>query len=206
MNDDAQTALELFVEKTERLSRYVRENSSSRGLVVNPGGLVGVFREGEGGEWKIASTIEGFLATFRMFVQARDKIALYSLERDSQGQAKQQKTKLLDLTGLSADWYEQVEKAYSTIDRALAIAPPKLVYDDQPVTRREVLETFLYGDFVHASPVKRATLKRWQSQRETFGEFQLEFVSVVGFIFGQILEVAEACERELQQYGNQLTL
>src|SRR6266478_9351257 len=97
MDEIARTTLELFVEKTERLAKYVRENDARNSLVVNPGGLVGVFRNAREEEWQIASTLDGFLVTFRMFVQPGDKIALYSLERDSQRQPKRQKPKLLDL-------------------------------------------------------------------------------------------------------------
>lgn len=197
MNDEAQRTLELFIEKAERLSRFVRENHAPRGLVVNPGGLMGIFRENDGEEWEIASTLEGFLATFRMFVQARDKIALYSLERDPQGQVKKRKPRLLDLAGLSAEWYEKVERVYATIDLALAVVPPKLIYNDQPITRREVLETFLYGDYVHVT--RRELFQQWRSQKDVFAELQFEFVTILGFLFGQILDVAEACRHELRQ-------
>jgi hypothetical protein len=93
MDDEARKTLELFVEKADRLVKYIKENHARNSLVVNPGGLIGVFRNAEGEEWQIASTLDGFLVTFRMFVQPRDRIALYPLARDSQRQPIPQKLK-----------------------------------------------------------------------------------------------------------------
>ena len=197
MDDEARKTLELFVEKADRLAKYVRENQARNSIVVSPGGLVGVFRNSEEEEWQVASTLDGFLVTFRMFVQPGDRIALYSLERDSQRQPKRQKPRLLDLAGLSPDWYEKVEQAYQLVDVALAIAPPNLMYNDEPITRRKILETFLYGDNVHVNAAHRETFNQWRRLPDLFGELQLEFVTILGFMFGQILEVAEACKHEL---------
>src|SRR3989442_811652 len=101
MDDEARKTLELFVEKVDRLAKYVMENDAHNSIVVNPGGLMGVFRHAEDEEWQIASTLDGFLVTFRMFVQPRDRIALYPLARDSQRQPIPQKPELLALPGLS---------------------------------------------------------------------------------------------------------
>lgn len=189
--------LELFVEKAERLTKYVRENHALNSVIVNPGGLVGIFRNSEEEEWQIASTLDGFLVTFRMFVQPRDRIALYSLKRDSHRQLLRQKPKLLDLTGLSLSWYEKVEQAYTLIDTTLATPLPNLVYNNIPITRREILETFLYGDGVHINAANREIFNQWRHSTTLFGGLQLEFVTILGLIFGQILEVAEFGKREL---------
>ena len=197
MDEASRTTLELFVEKAERLAKYVKENDARNSIVVNPGGLMGVFRNSEEEEWQVASTLDGVLVTFRMFVQPGDRIALYSLERDSQGQPKRQKPKLLDLVGLSPDWYEKVEQAYQWVDIALAIAPPNLMYNGEPITRRKILETFLYGDNVHVNATHRETFNQWRRLPDLFGELQLEFVTILGFVVGQIWEIAEACKHEL---------
>jgi hypothetical protein len=195
MDEASRTTLELFVEKVERLAKYIRENDARNTIVINPGGLMGVFRNGEDKEWQVASTLDGFLVTFRMFVQPRDKIALYSLERVSQGQPKQQKPKLLDIEGLSPDWYEKVKQAYTHIDDALNIA--RFSYNGQSITRREILETFLYGDGVHINVTYRETLKQWRRLPDLFGDLQLEFTITLVFMFSQISAVAEACKHEL---------
>ena len=64
MDDEARKTLELFVEKADRLVKYIRENHARNSIVVNPGGLIGVFRNAEGEEWQIASTLDGFLVVF----------------------------------------------------------------------------------------------------------------------------------------------
>lgn len=195
MDEASRTTLELFVEKVERLAKYVRENDARNTIVINPGGLMGVFRNAEDEEWQVASTLDGFLVTFRMFVQPRDKIAFYSLERDSQGQPKRQKPKFLDIDGLSPDWYEKIEQAYKYIDDALNVA--RFSYNGQSITRREILETFLYGDGVHINATHRETLKQWRRLPDLFGDLQLEFTTILVFMFSQISAVAEACKHEL---------
>ena len=197
MDDEARKTLELFVEKADRLEKYVRENHARNSIVVNPGGLIGVFRHAEDEEWQIASTLDGFLVTFRMFVQPRDRIALYPLARDSQRQPKSQKPELLDLPGLSHGWYEKVERAYQLADVYLTIAPSTLMHNGEPITRRKVLETFLYGDNVHVNAPERETFNEWRRNSDLFGELKFEFVTILGFIFARILEVAEACRHEL---------
>jgi len=196
MDDEARKSLELFVEKADRLVRYIRENVASNSIVVNPGGLIGVFHNAEDEEWQIASTLDGFLVTFRMFVQPRDRIALYPLARDSQRQPIPQKPEMLDLPGLSPWWHEKFERAYQLVDALLAIAPPNLMYNGEPITRRKVLETFLYGDNVHVNAPERETFNEWRRNSDLFGELQFEFVNILGFIFARILEVAEACRHE----------
>lgn len=197
MDEASRITLELFVEKAERLVKYVRENHVRNSIVVNPGGLVGVFRNAEEEEWQLASTLDGFLVTFRMFVQPGDRIALYSLERDSQRQPKRQKSKLLDLAGLSPDWYAKIEQAYQLVDVFLAGEPPSLIYNGEPITRRKILETFLYGDNVHVNATHRETFNQWRCLPNLFGELQLEFVTILVFMFSQISEVTGACRHEL---------
>ena len=197
MDNEAQKTLELFVEKADRLEKYVRENHARNSIVVNPGGLIGVFRHAGDEEWQIASTLDGFLVTFRMFVQPRDRIALYSLVRDSQRQPILQKPELLNLRGLSPGWNEKVERAYQLVDLTLSIAPPNLMYNGEPITRRKILETFLYGDNVHVNAPDRETFNEWRRNSDSFGELKFEFVTILGFMFARIVEVAEACRHEL---------
>lgn len=195
MDEASRTTLELFVEKAERLAKYVKENHARNSIVVNPGGLVGVFRNAEEEEWQVASTLDGVLVTFRMFIHKRDRIALYRLDRDKKGQPIW--PELLDLVGLSSEWYEKVKQAYKWIDIALAIAPPNLMYNDEPITRWKILETFVYGEYAHAEPTHRETLNQWRRDKDLFGKLRFEFVTILGFMFGQILEVAESSKYEL---------
>jgi hypothetical protein len=83
------------------------------------------------------------------------------------------------------------------VDVFLALAPPNIMYNGEPITRRQILETFLYGDNVHVNATQRETFNQWRRLPDLFGELQLEFVTILGFMFGQICEVAEACKHEL---------
>ena len=195
MDDKTRKTLELFVEKAERMKKYIQENHARNSIVVNPGGLMGVYRNADDEEWQIASTLDGLLVTFRMFVQSKDGIDLYLLERDSQG--KRRRPKLLDLPGLSDVWYEKVEQAYKNIDTLLSIAPSNLFYNGEPIERWKILETFLYGDGVHVNPIHRETFNQWQHFPDLFGDLKHWFLTILGFIVGQILEVAEVSKHEL---------
>ncbi len=187
MDEVSRKTVELFIEKAEDLTKYASEN--------NYGGLMGVFRSVEEEEWQIHPAIRGFLLTFRMFIQSGDGIALYVLERDSQGQPK--RPKLLDLTGMSDSWHEKVGQAYKLVADALAVTLPNPIYNGEPITRWKILETFLYGEFAHTT--QRETFNQWQRVPDLFGNLQFEFVGILGFMFGQILAVAEASKHELGQ-------
>ena len=71
------------------------------------------------------------------------------------------------------------------------------MYNGEPITRRKVLETFLYGDNVHVNAPERETYNEWRRNADLFGDLKFEFVTILGFIFARILEVAEACRHEL---------
>jgi hypothetical protein len=179
MIETSRETLELFVEKAEELKKDYR-------------GVMGVFRNVGEEEWQNYPEIRGFLLTFRLFILRRDGIALYVSE---QGLLK--RPELLDLPGMSESWHVKVEQAYKWVTNALAIAPPNLIYDGKPITCWEVLETFLYGKFAHINVDKRETFQRWQRVPDLFANIQFEFVRIVGFMFGEILAVAEASKQEL---------
>jgi hypothetical protein len=189
VDEVSRKTLELFIEETEDLKKYISENSY--------GGLMGIFRRVKEEEWQIHPAIRGFLLTFRKFIQSGDGIALYVLERDSRGKPK--RPKLLDLTGTSDSWHEKVEQAYKWVADALVIAPPNLIYNGEPITRWEILETFVYGKFAHANTTKRETFNQWRRLPDLFGNLQLEFVTVLMFMFDQIWAVAEASKHELER-------
>jgi hypothetical protein len=53
MIDQARKTLELFIGKADRLAKYVKENHAHDSIVVTPGGLMDIFRNGESEEWQI---------------------------------------------------------------------------------------------------------------------------------------------------------
>jgi hypothetical protein len=69
------------------------------------------------------------------------------------------------------------------------------------ITRRKILETFLYGDNVHVNVTDRETFNQWRRLPDLFRELQLEFVTILGFMFGRILEVAAASKQELDLHA-----
>jgi hypothetical protein len=61
MDEVSRKTLKLFVEKAERLAKYVRENDARNSIVVNPGGLMGVFRNAEDLWWPTVSGSSAFV-------------------------------------------------------------------------------------------------------------------------------------------------
>ena len=96
-------------------------------------------------------------------------------------------------------WYTLVRQTYKLFDDALAIAPSKLVYNGEAITRWTVLETFLYGKFLHVNLTHRETLKKWERDQDLYGNFLLEFITIVAFMFGEMLPVVEASRLELER-------
>jgi len=189
---DAKERLELFIEQAEAWTQYVK--------AIHPDiSKAGIYRNSNDDEWQIHPTIYGSVCILRMFMQSRDGIALYLLERDTQTERaiQRQQTLLKNLPGLSEEWNIKVEQAYTWIDQALTIPQPKLVYKDEILTRWKILETFLYGKYGHVIQEHRETYKQWQAIPDLFKDIQLEFVSTVWFIHGQIRDVAEASKKEL---------
>src|SRR5258708_9140484 len=140
MDEVSRNTLERFIENVEELKQYCTPAN-------NFGGLMGIFRGSDEEQWQIHPAIKGLLLTFSMFIKSKDGIAPYVLERDGKGQPP--RPKLLDLPGTSESWKEVVREAYKQFDTLLSFTLPKLVYNGQPITRWEVLETFMYGKYAH---------------------------------------------------------
>ncbi len=191
MDELSRKILEIFVEDAVR---YIAEN--------NYGGLASIYRKGEGEKWQTNAAIQGFLATFGKFIKSRDKIALYVLQRDAAGQPAP--SQLLKLTGMPESWYELVRQTYKLFDDLLAIAPPNLVYNGESITRWTVLETFLYGKFLHVNLIHRETLKKWERDPDLFGNLLLDFITTVAFMFFEMLPVVEASKHELERASGPL--
>jgi hypothetical protein len=212
LDEGTKNTLEHFVERTEALAQFVSENRFG-------GGLAGIFRNVNEGEWQIHSAINGSLCILRSFLQSQDGITLFSVEEarrpqqvESQGPQFLQtlpdplsqlgqlpplkRPNLFDLN-VSAKWRETVYHAYDQIYLFLAIVPDNLTYNGQMITRFEVLDTFLYGKFVHLTAEKRKKYNQWKSEPELFDKLKEVFVFSLGFIAGQIMEVAKASIHEL---------
>jgi len=179
MIEASRKTLELFIEKAETLKNWALSMKKF-------GGLMGIIRNTEEEEWHFHPEIQGFLLTFRMFIQKGDGIALYL--QDSRGQ--RERPKLLDLPGMSDTWHEKAEQAYNLIATVLHSTPPNLMYNGEPITRWKVLETFLYGYFAHNN--QREAYDQWRQDRDLFGNLQLEFTTTVAFISDQIVTVRKA--------------
>ncbi len=186
MNETSRKTLELFIEKAEKLHEYISEDN-------HLGGLIGVYSSIGEDDWKRYPELDGFVTTFRWFLQPEgiDEFDISLFPSTRGGLAK--RPKLLDLTDVSDNWKGVVEKAWESGKDFLKL---ELIDIDEPITRWKVLEVFIYGDIVHAT--QRETFKEWQRNPDLFGKLSLHFTSSLAFIFFElILPVAEASKQEL---------
>jgi hypothetical protein len=95
-----------------------------------------------------------------------------------------------------ANWYARAKQAYKWVADALVIAPENLTYNGEPLTRWNILETFVYGEYAHADPIHRETISQWRRDPDLFGKLRFEFVKILQHMFGQILEVAAVSRQE----------
>lgn len=186
MNETTRKTLELFVEKTDELYEYIAAGNRL-------GGLMGVYSNTDGKTWKLHKEVNGFVVTFRWFIQSeRDDtldIALYASHRN--GLAKT--PRLFSLTDVSNEWSAAVTSAWAAGNNFLDL---NLSDIETPMTRRKVVDVFIYGNIVHAT--QRDTFKDWQKDPEQFGRLSLHFTSTLAFMFFEwIRPVADACKKEL---------
>jgi len=184
MDEITRNTLELFIEKTERMLRYI---TSSNYL----GGLFDTYSMDNGKTWDIHIEADGSILTFRRFIQ-REKtldISLYPLRKNG----SIDRPKLLDLPDVSDEWKQVVTTAWTKGSEFLTLDLP-----DVPFTRLQILEVFIYGDAIH--PTKYKQFKAWKNDTVLYGKVVQHFKDVLGFLFFEHIQtVAEACRKELRK-------
>jgi hypothetical protein len=204
LSEDARETLEIFVEKALFLKKFLMRYGNNMAWISS--------RTSEA-EWKTHATLQMLLPTFRMFIQAKDGIALYIIDQKAQG--KNKKT-ILDSSGMSDMpelWHEKVRQAQKEIT-SLLDQPAKFSHNGEPIvhngepiiyegitivdkdksfTYREVFEIYFYGNEVHCNRDKRIIVKYWKSDQDLFEHILLTYLSVLIWIIGRIYAVAEAC-------------
>jgi hypothetical protein len=143
---------------------------------------------------------KSFLLTYRMFVQGSQHMRFIGPNRPVSPE-------LLD-TSLSPQWLTQIQDVSQKIHQFLLAKPSGQIeinlIDSQgnkrteSLTRWDLLETFLYGEYSHAS--QRERLRNWLSTpfAEMFKPFlMLEFRNILAFTLGGIQHLAHYARLEL---------
>jgi hypothetical protein len=143
---------------------------------------------------------KSFLLTYRMFVQGSENMRFIDPN-------KKVSQDLLD-SSLSPQWLEQVQDVAQIIHLFLLEKPPGRIeinlIDQQgnmrteSLTRWDILETLLYGDYSHAT--QRERLKNWLSppfEPMVRGFLMMEFRDILAYTLGGILHLAHYARIEL---------
>jgi hypothetical protein len=182
MNELSQTTLALFIEKADQLHEYI-------GADNHLGGLLGVYSTTNGDTWRLYPEIYGFVLNYRRFIQQEKKydISLYPLKSDGSIRCP----KLLDLADVSEGWKAEVSNAWQAGSNFLT-----LNLSDVGITRRTILDVFLYGEMIHTTQYE--TFKQWKDDPAFFGKVGLHFTEALGFTFFEYIRpLAEVSRREL---------
>ncbi len=200
MNQAIRATLELFVEKAneltqEEFTQFLEEfgHQLSYHYTADPQQLTVA---------TIAPTEtmnKSFLLTYRMFVHARDNIGFID--------PTQRISRLLSDDSLSPQWREQFQDVAQKIHRFLGEKPSGQIeinlIDQQgnktteSLTRWDILETFLYGEYAHAS--QRERLRNWLSTPFAVmfrPLLMMEFTDILAFTLGGIRHLAHYAQLE----------
>lgn len=160
-------ALRLFNEKAERLANtnFVRQILEHKKISLR-------LDLERGKEVKISRTIpnreaiEAFVLTFRFFIQNNERCSFGNLDGVYSNLPVSEEIKM------------QYRQARQTLNDYLNSKTP-IKFGDEELSRRKIVDIFVYGGLAHANPQKKQLYDKWMSIG-IFSDFlEFEFVSTL---------------------------
>jgi len=181
--------MELFVEKAHRIlnGSYVRSlNENGNRLNIS-----GKFYE------KPTISVEyiapdtdakdALITTYRMFQQENDRISLRNM------------AKIASDPHVTQDWKDHFSFAYKFVNKYLdGIPDMDLSPEGKTLSAREILDTFIYGEYAHTNKKKRDRYLKWKSEPMMFSLISLAFDRAMSVVINVIRYISELCELELE--------
>ena len=130
--------------------------------------------------------IDAFVLTFRYFVQNNERCSFGNLAK----------------TYSKPSIPMEIKKEYSEARKRLndyLDSPASLKFGDEPLTKRRVLDVFVYGGLAHANPKKKEVFDKWMENPIVRGFFEVEFVSILIFALRIIQYVAGLNSRVIEE-------
>lgn len=185
MNDETRKALQLFIEKSDKLR--------SLGFLTTINELSFHWNTTKGEE-KLEITgptqeqIDAFVLTFRFFVQDNEHTSLRWLAMH-----------VGDGPDMSEHWKREFSEVRKELNNILDSFPPIQVSiaNYKPPTWRDVMDVFIYGDLSHANEKKREIFKSWMHHLPTKGLLTVQFVQIVSAVTAGLFHIAEITKEEL---------
>ncbi len=202
MREATREAFELFVEQERRLAgcRYYQWLQANRGTALQ----IGLHQDGSlmtQHKRPDEDATQALVLTFRQFIQKDDRNSFRWLANNA-----------LDDPGLSEQWRQGFTKMRDELNNWLD-SPSSLRrrYERETVTRgvpamqegqltkREIMDVFINGDYAHGEPPKRKTFRRWKANPVWFQMAQFEFDYILMGALPAIWNVARLSDRELKR-------
>jgi hypothetical protein len=188
MTDESRQTLELFLEKAIKLSqgnfaKRIAEDGLKLHVTIVVGQPIQVEQVAPDAE-----ATDALAVTLRFFIQDNERISLRKLQS------------VLADTGVSQEWKDRYSNARNELNRLLDSPHPlvELLTDDgRKFTRREILDTFMYGEIAHAKEQKRIQYQKWQNLGPGFVNVRFVFNHTVVDILGTVWFIAQATDCEL---------
>ncbi len=126
-----------------------------------------------------------FLTTFRLFIQKKEPISLYKLD------------KLLSDPDLSDKCRQEFQKWHKAFLNYLGEPDRTLPSEDFP-SRETILDIFINGRIFHLKQNdKRQIYEKWEQDSEQFARAVIAFNSILYTVYNVIVHIARVSEEEL---------
>ena len=163
---DVRRTLKLFNEKAEKLNSLqfiaaLREGKGSYKIAMRVGQPLQVT-----GEFASVDEVDAFVLTLRLFIQDNEPISIRRV------------TALYEEIPELSELLSRVQGIRDKLNRYLD-APSAIVWQREPVTRRRILDVFLYGGLAHTHQGKTEEFARWMAHEYMAMPFQAEFYDIV---------------------------
>ena len=184
-------ALRLFNEKAEKLSRL-----SFIHKVIHPDSGVtissqrrndGFYEQNHERRSPEEESIDAFVLTFRFFIQDNEQISFRNMDKYY--------TKAPIEEGLKTRFAEVRKDINEFLDRSAEI---NFIYNNELLTNRRIMETFIYGGMSHANEAKKELYDEWMKIPFTKVVLEYEFTNIIAMIFKTILYIKTLNEQSLQ--------
>jgi hypothetical protein len=181
--------LQLFNQKASKLENleFVRTVRSQKfGYTVSSGadGSFTVERHGPSDE-----AVDAFVLTYRFFVQ------------DNEPTSFRRMAALYGEMPVDSPWKDGAQSTRQQLNSFLD-GPTHIVVANHRITRRELHDTFLWGDLAHANKAKEDQLTEWAKRDGLIPVLQAEFIWVLADVFGAIAWFRSANMEVLKLLGS----
>lgn len=172
-NQEDLEALELFNTKAEIL----RNSSFLKFLLEQKSGITIAWEKDKPitteTRWPDDEATRAFILTFRFFYQDNERCSIRNIAGIYDD---------LPISERKKDWFEN---SRSNLNKFLDSESPAKV-NNETITRRDILEMFMYGELAHVNRKKKELLDRWMSHPlidiVVYNEFIYILSAVLGFI------------------------